>query len=378
MVTMIAYCIFLIYSLNLVDANFYGYGLPIYSREYANQNRDSQINSYISDTNENIRYEQNPEWQQRRTAKEVESWPHPDSLQKLGQVNGVATSKDKNVHIFHRADVVWDFSSFNAHNVYNHKDREPIANDTVLVLDPLDGRIIKSWGSKRFFMPHGISIDPQGNIWLTDVALHQVFRFKRDQLNEPDLVLGERFVPGDDSKHFCKPTDIAISSSGVIYISDGYCNSRIVIFSPEGNFIGQFGLTDNLVVPHSITLLELEDLLCVADRENRRVLCYTAGLTGEREAGKLVFNIQHQRLGRVYAIDHIGDIMLALSGGKGDAMPPIGVSLDLATEQLVDVWGPKTHKFEEPHDIAVSSDGTSFYVSEISLTSPKKIYKFNI
>jgi peptidylamidoglycolate lyase len=55
-------------------------------------------------------------------------------------------------------------------------------------------------------MPHGISIDPQGNIWLTDVALHQVFRFKRDQLNEPDLVLGERFVPGDDSKHFCKPT----------------------------------------------------------------------------------------------------------------------------------------------------------------------------
>jgi hypothetical protein len=40
--------------------------------------------------------------------------------------------------------------------------------------------------------------------------------------------------------------------------------------------------------------------------ENRRILCYTAGLTGEREAGKLVFNIQHQRLGRVYAIDHIG------------------------------------------------------------------------
>jgi hypothetical protein len=70
--------------------------------------------------------------------------------------------------------------------------------------------------------------------------------------------------------------------------------------------------------------------------------------------------------------------MLALNGGKGDAMPPIGVSLDLATEQLVDVWEPKTHKFEEPHDIAVSSDGTSFYVSEISITSPKKIYKFNI
>lgn len=55
-------------------------------------------------------------------------------------------------------------------------------------------------------MPHGISVDPQGNVWLTDVALHQVFRFKRDQDDKPDLVLGERFVPGNDDKHFCKPT----------------------------------------------------------------------------------------------------------------------------------------------------------------------------
>lgn len=55
-------------------------------------------------------------------------------------------------------------------------------------------------------MPHGISIDPQGNIWLTDVALHQIFRFKRDQLDRPDLVLGEAFVPGNDDKHFCMPT----------------------------------------------------------------------------------------------------------------------------------------------------------------------------
>lgn len=55
-------------------------------------------------------------------------------------------------------------------------------------------------------MPHGISVDPQGNIWLTDVALHQAFRYKKNNFDQPDLVLGEKFVPGSDDKHFCKPT----------------------------------------------------------------------------------------------------------------------------------------------------------------------------
>ena len=67
-------------------------------------------------------------------------------------------------------------------------------------------------------MPHGITIDSQGNVWLTDVAMHQVFRFKRDDLNKPDVVLGESFVAGSDFSHFCKPTDIAVSSTGMVYI----------------------------------------------------------------------------------------------------------------------------------------------------------------
>lgn len=70
--------------------------------------------------------------------------------------------------------------------------------------------------------------------------------------------------------------------------------------------------------------------------------------------------------------------MLAVNGGEGDIISPKGISLDLATEQLVDVWEPTTNKFADPHDIAVSHDGNSFYVSEISISSPKKIYKFNI
>jgi len=332
----------------------------------------------VSDVDQTLRLERMNEWPQKKSAKEVENWPTADTLKLMGQVAGVATSRDNNVHVFHRVERIWDRNTFDMNNVFSERNGPPIQNDTILVLDPNDGKVIKSWGGKRFYLPHGISVDPQGNIWLTDVALHQVFRFKRDQLDEPDLTLGERFVPGADEKHFCKPTDIAISSSGMVYISDGYCNSRVMIFSPEGHFITQFGLSDQMVVSHSLTLLETEDLICVADRENRRILCYTAGLSGERRPGKLVFNVQHKHLGRVFAIDHIGDILLAINGPEGNGVAPKGLSLDLATEQLVDVWEPTTELFEEPHDLAVSADSTSFFVSQISLKSHKKLFKFTI
>lgn len=91
-------------------------------------------------------------------------------------------------------------------------------------------------------MPHGISLDREGNIWLTDVALQQVFRFKRDDLEKPDLVLGEPFQPGRDWNHFCLPTDVVVASTGLVYISDGYCNSRILILSPSGKVLSEIGI----------------------------------------------------------------------------------------------------------------------------------------
>ena len=72
----------------------------------------------------------------------------------------------------------------------------------------------------RFYLPHGLTVDKQGNVWVTDVALHQVFRFPKDS-DIPDLTIGERFVPGNDPKHFCKPTDVAVLSTGEFFVADG-------------------------------------------------------------------------------------------------------------------------------------------------------------
>lgn len=89
-------------------------------------------------------------------------------------------------------------------------------------------------------MPHGLEIDANDSIWITDVALHQVMRF-RSGSSRADLIVGERFVPGSDSEHFCKPTDVAVLSNGEFFVTDGYCNVRVVRFSREGKFLLQWG-----------------------------------------------------------------------------------------------------------------------------------------
>ncbi|XP_055897449.1 peptidyl-glycine alpha-amidating monooxygenase B-like [Biomphalaria glabrata] len=91
-----------------------------------------------------------------------------------------------------------------------------------------------------YFMPHGITADHQGNIWLTDVAMHQVFKIPPGQ-TVPKMTLGQKFQHGEDTNLFCKPTDVAVFMSGEFFVSDGYCNSRVLKFSKDGTFLMSFG-----------------------------------------------------------------------------------------------------------------------------------------
>ena len=89
----------------------------------------------------------------------------------------------------------------------------------------------------RFYLPHGLTIDHEGYYWLTDVAMHQVFKFEEGS-TEPLLTLGKKFEPArenTDKERFCKPTDVAVASNGDIFVSDGY--AILLYFGAKQNFI---------------------------------------------------------------------------------------------------------------------------------------------
>ena len=121
-------------------------------------------------------------------------------------------------------------------------------------------------------MPHGLTVDFEGNIWLTDVGLHQVFKFNFHESEEPALILGVEFNNGNDENHFCKPTDVAVSSlNGDVFVSDGYCNQRVVQFDKNGNYIKEFKDAESpLNIAHSIALIEPLSMVCTVSRQEGR------------------------------------------------------------------------------------------------------------
>ncbi|XP_058132797.1 peptidyl-glycine alpha-amidating monooxygenase isoform X12 [Dasypus novemcinctus] len=296
--------------------------------------------------------------------EEALDWPGVYLLP--GQVSGVALDPKNNLVIFHRGDHVWDGNSFDSKFVYQQRGLGPIEEDTILVVDPNNAAILQSSGKNMFYLPHGLSIDKYGNYWVTDVALHQVFKLDPNSKEAPLLILGRSMQPGSDQNHFCQPTDVAVDpGTGTIYVSDGYCNSRIVQFSPSGKFITQWGEESSgsnpkpgqFSLPHSLTLVPHLGQLCVADRENGRIQCF------KTDTKEFVREIKHASFGRnVFAISYIPGLMFAVNGKPhfGDQEPLRGFVMNFSNGEIIDVFKPERKHFDMPHDIVASEDGTVY------------------
>lgn len=182
--------------------------------------------------------------------------------------------------MFHRASRTWPLIGSMPINFI----KEP----TIIVLDP-NGAILNSWGAKQF-MPHRLTVDKKDNIWVSDVGLHQVFKFSHK--GKLLMSIGIARVAGNDSLHFNRPTDIAVASDGSFYVSDGYGNNRIVKFSAKGKFLLEWGKkgkdTGEFNIPHSITLDETGNVY-VADRENKRIEVFDNQGTFLKEFSNKVF-----------------------------------------------------------------------------------------
>jgi peptidylamidoglycolate lyase len=294
----------------------------------------------------------------------VHGWPLVPAGELLGQVSGVAVDSRGNVLVFRRAD----------RSTPPMPTRlDPIHEPAVLLFDGATGRLLDRWGAERFVTPHGLTIDRDDNVWLTDLVLHQVF--KCTHAGAQLLALGVRATPGNDRDHFDQPTDVAIGADGAVYVADGYGNSRVVQFTPEGRYVREWGRKGTgpgeFAVPHSIAV-DREGHVYVADRGNARVQIFDA-------AGKFLREWRSPALGRPWAVRAGADgFLYVVDGGDLAERPPDRarvLKVDSRGEVVASfgAFGNYDGQFIWAHCVATDPGG-AVYVGDVSVG--RRIQKF--
>jgi DNA-binding beta-propeller fold protein YncE len=144
----------------------------------------------------------------------------------------------------------------------------------------MSGRLLKAFGAGMFVFPHGIFVDQDENVWVTDGQGkdgkgHQVFKFSPE--GKVLLTLGKAGVAGEGPDEFNAPSAVLVAPNGDIFVGDGHggnTNSRIVKFSKEGKFIKTWGMKGaapgDIDIPHTLAM-DSRGRLFLGDRQNNRI-----------------------------------------------------------------------------------------------------------
>ena len=288
------------------------------------------------------------------TYTEVPEWPLPattvagtPSPWNFGQVVAVATGADGNILVLHRG-------------------AKPI-----MVFEP-DGTFVRAWGEGLFSNgkvggvapdarapgasgysavygaagchacgAHAIRVDPDGHVWVVDAPGHVIYKLR--ETGELLMELGTPGVSGAGHDTFNLPTDIAFAPNGDLYVSDGYGNARIVRFSSDGAYLGEWGSRGTgpgeFGLPHGVAVAG-DGRVYAVDRDNRRVQVFDAGgrfldewtdLTGVQA----LFVTTGQRIwagGALRTLD--GATLAELAGGGGGHGMTVSHAGDVFVAQL--------------------------------------------
>ena len=194
--------------------------------------------------------------------------------------------------------------------------------DSVVKFHP-DGTVAESFGGGMFIWPHGIDVDPDGNVWVTDAVAagrtpegdrgHIVVKFS--PTGEKLMTLGTPGKAGGGRDHFNAPADVVVADDGSIFVADGHQNdgnNRVVKFAADGTYIKEWGKTgygpSEFRTLHAIAL-DNDGRVFVADRSNNRIQIFDQ--EGEFIAQWLQFGrpsgISFDAHGRIYVADSESD-----------------------------------------------------------------------
>jgi len=269
------------------------------------------------------------------------SWP---------ETAGVITDSEDNVYVFNRGD------------------------HPMMVFDS-NGNFLDSWGEGIFSRPHGVSLGPDNTIYCSDDGDHTV-----RQCTLEGKVLMTIGAPGNPSQPFSglpfnRCTHTATDpESGDIFITDGYGNSRIHKYSPDGKLIeswggpgvgeGEFNIIHNIAT-------DKDGYIYVCDRENHRVQVFDRH--GKFES---IWATVHRPCA-IYIDDDERVYVAELGYGTpiSQAVPNIGPRisvLDKSGKVLERIghlgYGLEPGQFVAPHGLCLDSE-LNIYVAEVARTN---------
>jgi DNA-binding beta-propeller fold protein YncE len=247
--------------------------------------------------------------------------------------------------------------------------------DPVIKFD-LSGKVVESFGGGLFIWPHGIDVDPDGNVWVTDAVGsgnipdgdqrgHLVYKFS--PTGEVLLRLGTPGRAGSGRGAFNSPSDVVVADNGDVFIADGHNNNgnnRVMKFTSDGEYIMEWGQTGyapgEFRALHAIEM-DSRGRIFVGDRSNNRVQIF------DQEGTHLATWTQFGRPSGI-AFDTNGQIYVADSESDIVENPgwEMGIRIGDAetgwvTDFIVYPWGdPAVRLGNGAEFVAVDRDGNMY------------------
>jgi DNA-binding beta-propeller fold protein YncE len=261
-----------------------------------------------------------------------------------------------------------------------------------------DGKEIRSFGGGMFVWPHGIHVDREGNVWVTDARIptaderakipgadkkgSAVFKFSPE--GKVLLVLGKPGVKGNPPEALTEPTDVVTDpANGDVYVSESHTDvedpalvGRISVFDKSGKFLRIIGKTGSgpgeFRTPHAVEF-DSKGRLIVADRHNHRIQILT-------KDGKYIAELHDFSRASGLAIDANDTIYVADSESTAKVHPgwQRGIRIGNLKDGKVTMFIPP-HKADTPdgamgEGIAIDAAG-NLYTAEANLRGVTKYVK---